>query len=106
MARQVDMVEKNEGDRIDHRADKADHGRNQNQRAGFVELYCDRRSHSQKQQEKQIPLTVSKLVRLRKETINAVSVNSAYGIDGGEPGIREESGGDDEKQYSSPRHPS
>ena len=37
MARQVDVIEQNQRDGINHRADEADHGGNQDQRAGFVE---------------------------------------------------------------------
>src|SRR5262245_46387946 len=99
------MIQQDEGDGINHRTNEADHGGNENQRTGLIQLYGDGGDHREQEQEEKIPLAVDDVPTLRKKTVDAVGVSAADGIDGGKPGVGKKRRSDDQKQDFSPPTP-
>ena len=57
MARQVDMVKQNQGDREEHGSNKADDGGEENQLTRLVQQDRDRRYPREEQKKKEVPGT-------------------------------------------------
>src|SRR5262245_13499482 len=99
------MVEENQRSGIEHSADKADDGGDKNQGSRFLEQYRHRSNRRKQQQEEQIPATMRDFGGAGEKSVDAVGVNPAYGIDGGEPGVRKKGGCDDKKEHPAPPPP-